>query len=661
MSRAQVLIMKRSRWLLVLIVIIAVTALINLRNQTTSSSPPAINIPTRVVPTLSLSRQTISAETIGRVTQLVRRGEGIFGSLAQSRDGDWLAVATSLGIRLYDAQTLDPVRFIEMPEWVMDLAFSPDSKTLASAQGNTVKLWRVADGSLLRTLEGHQDIVRRVSFAPDGATLVSASRDDTIRVWRVADGTVQQVIDPQAYVFTLEISPDGTLIALGGAPNSQDSRGQVVIQLRQVNDGRLVREIETDLPPIDRIVFSPDGKRLATAANFVAFGDVAVWQSDGVFAYKLARPRPDTMLAVTDVAFSADGQVLISAWADGLIRLYRANDGTYLRNIGEETSPANGLLVAPDGQTVTASYSDGALRQWRFNTGQATKSIALLAELADDLRFSPTGNELALVTGNLIEMRRVSDDALLRTLKGHTQSIYSLTYSPDGKNLATASRDQTVKIWNVTNGVLLQTLPGQGQCLSFSPDSAWLAGIGEQGQAWLWNNQAGTKVTRLGQPGTQERAATCTVFLPDSTLAVGLSTGLVQIWQPRDGTLARTLGENHPYLYHLAVSPDGKYLALQSADQNSVDSVQVVQLSDGTIRQISSGKCSSCLVRFSPDSRLLIGSQDQDILLRQVADGKALSPLKGHTAQILAVAISPDGTLLASTSSDGTIRLWGTH
>ena len=157
--------------------------------------------PSHTSPTTSNPTPTaITVDNPIKVVQRARLGKGWVTDMAWTPDGTHLAVASTIGVFLYDASTLEEVRYIPTDAPVRSVAFAPDGQTLASgSRDGTVRLWRVADGVLLRTLEGHTDGVWSVAFAPDGATLASGSRDGTVRLWRVADGTPLRTLEGHTY------------------------------------------------------------------------------------------------------------------------------------------------------------------------------------------------------------------------------------------------------------------------------------------------------------------------------------------------------------------------------------------------------------------------------------------------------------------------------
>ena len=162
-----------------------------------------------------------------------RLGKGDIFEIAYSSEGDRLAVASSLGIWLYDAQTGEVLDLlIGHTSWVYSVSFSPDGQTLASGSGDrTVRLWDTHTGRHLRTLTGHTDWVRSVSFSPDGQTLASGSEDGTVRLWDANTGRhLRTLTGHTSTVMSVSFSPDGQTLASGS--------GDGTVRLWDANIGR---------------------------------------------------------------------------------------------------------------------------------------------------------------------------------------------------------------------------------------------------------------------------------------------------------------------------------------------------------------------------------------------------------------------------------------
>lgn len=273
-------------------------------------------------------------------------------ALAYSPDGRLLAVGTATGLALYDAQTQAELRFIPSDSWVRSVAFAPDGQTLAAGYyGPEVRLWRVADGSLLRTLTGHTSWVRSLVFTPDGGTLITASDDQTVRWWRVADGApLRTLADGMTGVRVVAIAPDGQTLAAGGAD------GQV--RLLRTADGGLLHTLAGHTGWIRSLAFSPDSQTLASGA----FDATArLWRvGDGAPLFEL---RGHTF-SVLGVAFAPDGLTLATGSVDARITLWRVADGTRLRVLAGHSGFIFAVAYAPDGLTLASAAADNTVRLW---------------------------------------------------------------------------------------------------------------------------------------------------------------------------------------------------------------------------------------------------------------------------------------------------------
>ncbi len=250
------------------------------------------------------------------------------------------------------------------------------------------------------------------------------------------------------------------------------------------------------------------------------------------------------------------------------------------------------------------------------------------------------------------------DDAIRAgtSLPGHTKGVYALAYSPNGKSLASASEDNTVRLWNVTapdGDAEPAELTGLFWALAFSPDGRTLAGGGADGTIHLWNAADRRPVGTL--KGHKEQVSSL-AFSPDGkTLASGGLDASLRLWSPADRKLLARLDEHDSNVAAVAFSPDGKTLASGSWD-NSVRLWSVAGRK--SVARFSHANYVSS-VAFGPDGGTLAsGCWDNSVNLWSVTGREKTATLDGHTSVVRAVAFSPDGRTLASAAEDETVRLW---
>ncbi|MGE5659449.1 MAG: AAA-like domain-containing protein [Actinomycetota bacterium] len=241
-------------------------------------------------------------------------------------------------------------------------------------------------------------------------------------------------------------------------------------------------------------------------------------------------------------------------------------------------------------------------------------------------------------------------------LSGPSKGVFGVAFSPDGKIIATADLDTTVKLWK-PDGTLLKTLTGHRDRIyrvAWSPDGDTLASTSLDTTIKLWKRD-GTLLRTL----TGHRSRVWTVaWSPDSkTIASGSDDKTVKLWRP-DGTSIATLQGHRDAINSVAWSPDGKIIASASWDKT----IKLWKLNDtGTFslyKTLSGHSNEAIAVAWSPDSKILAsGSRDNTIKL-WTADGIFLKTLVGHNQQVWDLAWSPDGKTLASASNDKTVKLW---
>ncbi len=494
-----------------------------------------------------------AAKTGGHATLVPDPGPPAF--LALSPDGKLLAWGTADGtLALWDfAADRKVFHAPRRPSSLAQAPFSPDGKTLASADGPDVCLWETATGKLLARLKGHGAAVTCLRFSGDGHVLASGGTDHEIRLWDLASRSESCCLRGHAKaVQGLELSADGRVLA------SMDINGGFRLWGLLEGAGEGKESLKLEIPNRRMPGLSPDGKLLAAGfGNALKLWDTATG--------KEASDRSGHEDEVLALAWSADGRTLASGGEDQAVRVWEASTGKVLAVRHGHRNRVNRLIFLPDGVLGSGS-TDGAVLAWHPGEEDARERREPAGQI---YAFSEDGKLEAADAFNhrLRFLETNTGRELFQIPLGDEGWVVSARFSPDGKILATGMGDKTLRLWDTQTGKELAVMkghPGQVYSLAFTPDGKRLAAGDGMGGLALWDLASGKPVYLAGQKGGAIQAL---AFSPDGkVLAASDGFSSIHLKDAATGAALKDLPGHEGVVRALAFSPDGRRLASASDD-----------------------------------------------------------------------------------------------
>ncbi len=494
---------------------------------------------------------------------------------------------------------------------IISISFGMDGDILASASADAIKLWSVKSGQELNTL--NHSSVKSVAFSSVRDILASGSSDMTVKLWDIATGQELWTLKHPTEVDSVVFSPNGKILASGS---------EKIIFLWDVLTGKLLKTFKGHSSYIRSIAFSPDGNTIATASMD---NSIMLWNVEAGNEIKILKGHS---FFVNTIAFSSDGKTLVSGSSDKTIKLWNITSGIEIKTINANQSDLRSVMFSPDGKIIASGGLAGQVKLWDAKTGQELQNIKSNYSIYS-LSFSPDGKTLAFVSADTVKMLDTINWQINKTLTGHAIKFDSIVLSPDSKVLAAAGNDKTVKLLRLFPKLELKILKHSNliDSIAFSPSGKILASGSIDSSVILWDVESGQEIRNIPRAGRK--------FAETD-------------WRSSLAQFA--------FVSSLAFSHDGKLLATGSVEEAKIWNVETGQM----LKRIEGFPDSSIrLVTFSQDNKtlgFLCGSQ---IKIWDVINGKEIKVLD-HVEyyDVDSMGFSPDGKTLATRRKEQNIDLW---
>jgi WD40 repeat protein/serine/threonine protein kinase len=509
----------------------------------------------------------------------------------------------------------------------------------------------------LLSLEGHGGCTP-VAFSPDGKCFAFGGANHTVVIRDLATGRIRLGLAGHTFPLrSVTWSPDGKRLAsVGNGPTGE-------LRVQDAASGNVTAAWRGGLPLTDVIVFSADGRRLATCdareqAPMLRIQDAATGKN--ICSWRAHAGW------VSRVAFSPDGKYLASTGGDKLIKIWDANTYQHVRSLRGYRHKVLAVTFSPDGKQVASAGESGEIKTWDPSTGREVLSLLGHTRQALSVAFSPDGKRLASAGGD--DTVRLWD-----LLTGEEVSTYrsgavtTVAFAAHGQCLVSSGPDGAVKVWDATRNPEALILKGPNRevvAAAFVPDGSHLVTAGAGRMLRFWDLTTGRAIRSVSIPRASWEVPYFGVSFSGGGRRLAapargptiMKWDAVGVWDGATGQQLFTLHGHTRPVYSTTLSEDGLRVASTSYDKT----VKVWDLVIGRELVTLQGHTDTvCWAAFSRDgNRLASGGMDATVKLWEVATGREIVTCKGHTGRITSLKFSPDGTTVASGDSDATVKLW---
>ncbi len=592
----------------------------------------------------------------------------------------------------------DPIILAGHTDEVVQARWSPDGARIATAsKDGSARVWTATGEGPPVVLLGHTDELVGVEWSPEGKHLLTTSKDHTARVWAV-DGSSPPVVlaGHGAGLHSGEWSPDGTHVVTASADKSAriwtaDGSGKpivlaghtgAVMSARWSHDGQRIATAAQDLSariwaadgsgepivlmhqgPVMAVAWNPDDTHLATGS---ANARVRIWPVDGSGESVPLTGHDNSVVAV---AWSPDGRHLASASKDGTAWIWNVDGSGLPMILSSHKNDVVAVEWSPDGRRIVTASIDRTARIWEFESDDKPTFLEGHQGWVYWAAWSPDGTRIVTASGdgradsagkpdNTARIWNPDGSGVPLIFAGHGDAVFTAAWSPDGKRIATASRDQSARIWTAddpsTAPVILTGHTDALRSAMWSPDGNHIVTASADKTVRIWNaDGSGEPLVLAGHTADVRFAA----WSPDGKhIASGSYDRSARIWNADGSGEPLVLQGHEDWVLSVAWSPDSKHVVTASTDRT-----MRIWAADGSgeAPMIQGHEDSISVAAWSPDGKyILSSSEDKTVRIWHVDGVGDCIQLTGHADKVTSAGWSPDSLHIVTASVDRTARVW---